>query len=117
LKKMLQVFHDDVAKVDLDVAMLHMCLTRVTSVLSECWIFHKDISSPSAACPLAKAAVECEAFELAGRPLLPHAGREEPASSYFLIFLRYKCCNQSSSRYNRFSFMLQIIAHMLHSCS
>jgi hypothetical protein len=50
-EKMLQVFHDDVAKVDLDVAMLHMCLARVASVLSECWIFHRDISSPSAGHP------------------------------------------------------------------
>jgi hypothetical protein len=48
---MLQVFHDDVAKVELDVAMFHMCLARVASVLSECWIFHRDISSPSAGRP------------------------------------------------------------------
>jgi hypothetical protein len=89
---MLQVFHDDVAKVDLDVAMLHMCLVRVASVLYECWIFHKDISSQSAGRPLAKAAVGCEASELAGRPPLPHAGREEPASFYFFDFLCCKCC-------------------------
>jgi hypothetical protein len=96
---MLQVFHDDVAKVDLDVAILHMCLARVASVLSECWIFHRDISSPSPGRPpLDKAAIGCEASELAGRPPLPHADREERASScFFFVFyvanVVYLCCN------------------------
>ena len=34
------MFHVDVAKVDLDVAMLHMFL-RITSVLSECYILNE----------------------------------------------------------------------------
>jgi hypothetical protein len=38
--KILQMFHTDVAKVDL---VLRMCLTRVVSVLSECCIFHREI--------------------------------------------------------------------------
>jgi hypothetical protein len=41
--KMLRMVHVDVAKVDLDVAMLHTCITRVASVLSECSIFHREI--------------------------------------------------------------------------
>jgi hypothetical protein len=39
----LQVFHVDVAKVGLDVVMLHMCVARVASVLSQCCIFHREI--------------------------------------------------------------------------
>ena len=36
---MLQVFHRDVAKVDLDVVILHVFHTDVASVLSGCCIF------------------------------------------------------------------------------
>jgi hypothetical protein len=48
--------------------------------------------------PMAKAAVRWRASELAGRPPLPHAGREGPASSCFLEFFNvavvvYRCCN------------------------
>ena len=36
---MLQVFHANVAKIDLDIAMLHVFHMHVPSVLSECYIF------------------------------------------------------------------------------
>ena len=36
---MLQVFHADVANVDVDVAMLHAFHTDVASILSGCYIF------------------------------------------------------------------------------
>ena len=38
---MLQVFHVDVRKVDLDVAILYIFYTYVTSILSGCCIFNK----------------------------------------------------------------------------
>ena len=36
---MLQVFHADVANVDVDIAMLHTFHTDVTNILSGCYIF------------------------------------------------------------------------------
>jgi hypothetical protein len=41
--KMLQIFHADVAKVNIDVVMLHTCPAHVVTMLSECCIFHRDI--------------------------------------------------------------------------
>ena len=38
-RRMLQVLHVDVIKVDLDIAMLHMFYTNVASILSRCYIF------------------------------------------------------------------------------
>jgi len=40
---MLQVFHLDVAKVDLNVVMLHVFYTHVASILFECCIFFIEI--------------------------------------------------------------------------
>jgi hypothetical protein len=105
----LQVFHDDVAKVDLDVAMLHMCLVCVASVLYECWIFHKDISSPSAGRPPGQGRSRMRGIR-ARRPATtsPRWLRRTCLLLFFDIFMLQMlyidvvtmfltCCNRSSS--------------------
>jgi hypothetical protein len=96
-EKMLQVFHDDVAKVDLDVAMLHMCIVRVASVLSECWIFHKDISSPSAGPPWPWPQSDARHPSSPAGHHFPTLATKNLPPSIFLIFLCckcvYRCCN------------------------
>jgi hypothetical protein len=85
---MLQVFHDDVAKVDPDVAML--CALQVCYM--NVGFFIKTLARHQQATPLAKAAVGCEASELAGRPPLPTLAAKNLPPSIFLIFLCCKCC-------------------------
>jgi hypothetical protein len=105
---MLQVFHDDVAKVDLDVAMLHMCIVRVASVLSECWIFHKDISSPSAGPPWPWPQSDARHPSSPAGHHFPTLATKNLPPSIFLIFyvanvyigvvtMFLTCCNWSSS--------------------